>query len=75
MNDTNMNFAIVEDNIVTNIIWVYPNTTFYNAVPCNDYPVAIGDTYSNGKFYRDGKVIQTESEDMQEALKILGVSE
>lgn len=71
----NMNYAIVENGIVINIIWLYPSTPFPNAVPCGDYPVAIGDTYENGRFYRNGELILSPLEEMTEALAIMGVTE
>lgn len=78
----NVNYALIENGIVTNIIWLYPNNAsdFPNAVPCEDYPVGIGDTYTDGVFYREGEKLPTPAEaaladqtDMQEALNILGV--
>lgn len=69
-----MNYAIVENGIVTNIIWLYPATPFENAVPYGDIPVQIGDSYEDGKFYRDGELLVSPLEDMQEALGILGVT-
>ena len=46
-----------------------------------DKPVAIGDDYIDGKFYRDGSEVLTQLEeallvqaDMKEALSILGVN-
>lgn len=70
-----MNYAIVEDGIVTNIIWLYPTTPFENAVPCGDIPVQVGDAYADGKFYRDGKQLLSPLEEAQIALEILGVIE
>lgn len=69
-----MNYAVVENGIVTNIIWLYPTTEFPNAVPYGDIPVQIGDSYEDGKFYRDGELLVSPLEDMQEALDILGVT-
>ena len=69
-----MNYAIVENGVVTNIIWLYPSTPFPNAVPCGDYAVAIGDTYENGRFYRNGELILSPLEEMAEALAIMGVT-
>jgi len=78
-----MNYALIENGIVSNIIWLYPGNAadFPNAVPCGDYAVAIGDTYTEGVFYRDGERMltpveqaQAEQEDMQKALNILGVN-
>ena len=70
-----LNYAIVENGIVTNIIWLYPGTEFENAVPYGELPVQIGDTYEDGKFYHDGKEIDSDPDkaDMREALEILGV--
>lgn len=69
-----MNYAIVENGIVTNKIWLYPTTDFPNAVSCNGAPVNIGDTYENGKFYRNGELVCSDEDDMAEALSILGVT-
>lgn len=59
--------ALIENGTVTNMLWCSdsePETaTLVNPA---DRPVAIGDTYSNGKFYRDGVEILTP---LEEALK------
>ena len=77
-----MNYAVVENGTVTNIIWLYPANAsdFPSAVPCGEIPVAIGDTYDGEHFYRGGERVltnleqaQNDAEDMQEALKLLGV--
>lgn len=77
-----MNYAIVENGTVTNIIWLYPGNAedFPSAVPCGDLPVAIGDTYDGEHFYRGVERVltaleqaQKDAEDMAEALKLLGV--
>lgn len=77
-----MNYALIEDGVVANIIWLYPATEgdFPNAVRCADIPVAIGDTYADGVFYRDGErvlsaaeVASAEADDMRSALELLGV--
>ena len=70
-----VDYAIVENGVVTNIIWLNPSTPFPNAVPCGDYPVFIGDTYENGRFYRNGELILSPLEEMTEALAIMGVTE
>lgn len=78
-----MNYAIVENGIVTNVIILYSGNAkdFPSAVPCRDIPVAIGDTYDGQDFYRGGiKVVsalaaaQQDAEDMQDALAELGVT-
>lgn len=77
-----MNYALIENGVVTNLIWLYPGNAadFPTAVPMGDVPAAIGDTYADGVFYRDGEPVLTFSEqlladqaDMQEALTVLGV--
>lgn len=72
-----MNYALIVDGIVTNIIWLSPKNAeeFPNAVAFGNLPVQIGDTYENGKYYRDGELIQTNAEIYAEALAILGVTE
>lgn len=77
-----MNYALIENENVVNIIYLHPMNAsdFPNAVPMNDYPVAIGDTYVEGVFYRNGEPLKTvaeqameEASDMQAALTELGV--
>jgi hypothetical protein len=77
-----MNYAIVNNGIVTNIIWLHPMNAneFPEAVPMVDYPVQIGDILLDGVWYRDGERIRTQAEiiaeeiqDMTEALEMLGV--
>lgn len=72
------NFAIVENGVVSNVLWgmVYNSDEWPNAIQVNDLAVQIGDSYENGKFYRNGEEVlsRTEEEaDMREALSILGV--
>lgn len=57
----------IENGLVTNVLWCSdsePETDIL--INPADRPVAIGDTYSNGKFYRDGVEILTP---LEEALK------
>lgn len=59
--------ALIENSTVTNMLWCSasePETEFL--INPADRPVSIGDTYSNGKFYRDGVEILTP---LEEALK------
>ena len=59
--------ALIENGAVTNVLWcsdTEPETDIL--INPADRPVAIGDTYSNGKFYRDGVEILTP---LEEALK------
>lgn len=59
--------ALIENGAVANMLWCSdsePETeTLINPA---DRPVGIGDTYSGGKFYRDGVEILTP---LEEALK------
>ena len=54
-----MNFALLDNGIVTNIIWINPEqqSEFQPGAPTGDLPVMSGDTYENGKFYRNGKEV------------------
>lgn len=78
-----MDYALIENGVVTNVIWLYPGNAsdFPNAVPMGDIPAGIGDTYEDGVFYRNGERVltlqeqmQKEAADMQEALALLGVT-
>lgn len=77
-----MNYALIDNGIVINMIWLYSGNAsdFPTAVPCGDVPVAIGDTYDGEHFYRAGERVLTpleqarkDAEDMQAALELLGV--
>ena len=59
-----MNYAIVENGIVTNIIVLNDDNAqdFPNAIPTNGLFVAIGDTYADGQFIH----IDTEDEEAEE---------
>lgn len=73
-----MRYAIIQDNIVINIIALRDTNAkdFPGAVALHDRPVGIGDTYSEGKFWRDGKEVLTAQEEIEQykaALQTLGV--
>lgn len=77
-----MRYAIITDGVVTNVIILYPGNAgdFPSAVPCGDVPVAIDDTWDGEHFYRGGERVltaleqaQKDAEDMQAALRLLGV--
>ena len=77
-----MRYAIVTDGIVTNVIALNDRNAndFPTAVKLGDRPVGIGDTYADGKFYRDGVEVLTPTEQAQAeiaeykaALNTLGV--
>ena len=78
-----MNYALVENGIVTNIIWLNERNEaeWPNAVRLYDRMVEVGDTYDGEKFWRDGtevltalEIAQLESETYKKALQILGVN-
>lgn len=81
-----MTYALIENGVVSNIISADKRgadsliAAGLNLVQ-TDKPVAIGDDYIDGKFYRDGSEVLTQLEeallvqaDMKEALSILGVN-
>ena len=79
-----MNYAIVEDGTVVNVIWLLPANAaeFPGAVPLNGIPAGIGDTWDGTDFYRDGERVRTlleqaqaQAQDMRAALALLGVTE
>lgn len=59
-----MNYALIENGVVTNLIWLHPGNAsdFPGALPIGDVPAAIGDTYSGGAFWRDGVKVLTAAE-------------
>ena len=65
-----MRYAIVTDGIVTNIIALNGRNAndFPTTVKLGDRPVGIGDTYADGKFYRDGVEVLTPMEQAQEEI-------
>lgn len=74
--------ALIENGIVVNMLWCSDDTRSTDSlIDIADRPVGIGDTYSGGKFYRDGAEVLTELEalkaelaDAREALELLGVA-
>ena len=79
-----MNYALIENGVVTNLIWLYPANAaeFPGAVPLGGVPAASGDTWDGERFYRHGQPVLTaavraaaEAQDMRAALSLLGVTE
>lgn len=62
-----MRYAIIDNGAVTNIIALNDRNAsdFPAAVKLVDRPVGIGDTYTDGKFYRDGVGVLTPMEQSQ----------
>lgn len=77
-----MNYALVENGIATNIIWLNERNEaeWPNAVRLYDRMVEVGDTYDGEKFRRDGAEVLTAAEAAQQeaaqyaaALQVLDV--
>ena len=73
-----MRYAWIEHGVVTNTIVLNDRNAgdFPKAVKLGDRPVAIGDSYADGKFFRDGKEVLTLAEEnaaLRAALETLGV--
>ena len=73
-----MRYAIITGSIVSNIIQLNDRNAgdFPQAVKLGDRPVGIGDSYQDGKFFRDGKEVLTADEEnavLRAALETLGV--
>ena len=60
-----MRYALVRQNTVTNIIWLYPGNArdFPGAAAIGSLPVAVGDEYRDGTFLRGGVPLETLLED------------
>lgn len=67
-----MSYAQVKDGIVINVIALRKIQAheFPDCVPMNDIPAMIGDTYSDGLFYRAGKQVKTEVQRVDERLQV-----
>ena len=61
-----MRYAIVTGGAVTNVIALreFNAGDFPGAVALHDRPVGIGDTFSDGKFWRDGEELLTSDEEI-----------
>lgn len=56
-----MNYAIIEESMIINIV-VGPLPDGMEGVPVSKVPAAIGDSYNDGIFLRDGVVLLTYEE-------------
>jgi len=56
-----MIYAIIENGLVTNLV-VGPLPNALSGIYIGEYPVAIGDSYLDGVFYRDGQVVTLAAE-------------
>lgn len=62
-----MNYALVENGVVTNIIWLNERNAgeWPNAVRLGERMVEVGDTYDGEKFWRGGTEVLTAAEAAQ----------
>lgn len=61
------NMARIDEGIVVNIEWCsYSQAQTETLIDLANRPVAIGDTYTDGKFYRDGVEVLTPEEAQRE---------
>lgn len=73
--------AKIENGIVVNVIWCSDSTSESEVLKDTmNRPVAVGDNYENGSFYRNGAEVLTsleealrKNEEYEEALRIMGV--
>ena len=57
------NMALLEQGAVINLLWCSDNEPeTERLVDCGERPVCLGDSYTNGKFYRDGQAVLSEAE-------------
>ena len=70
--------ARIENGMVVNVEWCSDTTAETDDLKnTEDRIIDVGDTYSEGKFYRDGEAILSTAEKLalsNEALTILGVT-
>lgn len=70
-----MNYALIKDNVVTNIILLLPFNAedFPNAVCIEGLFVQIGDTYDGERFYHDGEPLYSIEEQLSQAQQITDI--
>lgn len=57
------NMALLEQGAVINLLWCSDQEPeSERLVDCGERPVCLGDSYTNGKFYRDGQAVLSEAE-------------
>lgn len=73
MQDEPLNFALIENGVVVNTIWLQASNRldFPNSVCITNKPVAVGDLYANGEFTRDGVVVPDYRETLIETIEAL----
>lgn len=68
------NMARIDEGIVVNIEWCsYSQAQTVTLIDLANRPVAIGDTYTDGKFYRDGiEVLAPEEAQLEYERELVG---
>ena len=60
--------ARLDNGVVINVEWLPDRAVETDTLKnMGDIPVTIGDTWKDGKFYRDGKVVISQMEELQNA--------
>ena len=66
------NMARIENGVVVNVEWLPDRAVETDTLKeMRDIPAGIGDTWENGKFYRDGVEVISRVQDMENALAVL----
>lgn len=70
-----MDYAQIKNSVVVNVLSIRQAQAheFPDCVPMNDIPAGIGDTYADGKFYRDGVEVKSPVQQLAEAEEILRI--
>ena len=70
-----MNYAKINDGVVVNVLSIRRSQAaeFPDCVAMGDIPAGIGDTYADGKFYRDGVEIKSTAQELGEANDIIAI--
>ena len=60
------NMALLEQGAVINLLWCSDSEAeTERLIDCGERPVCLGDSYTNGKFYRDGQAVLSEAESLR----------
>lgn len=70
-----MNYAKIKNGIIVNVISIRPSQAheFPDCVLLSDIPAGIGDTYSDGAFYRDGVQIKSAAQELADTQQLLNI--
>ena len=70
-----MTYAHIKDGIVVNVLVIREEQApeFPDCVPMNGIPAGIGDTYADGRFYRDGVEVKSTAQELAEANEIMAI--